>query len=290
MVALLSHHKDLIVYVGFSLWRKMLLMDSWHKKPLGKEPHKVHGLNGDLRKVMAYIPNQCLKKRRPVTMKFLHVSKSIPRIWDFEEYFKYAVRNNQIDVVKILIVEFGLEVNSQEWGPDPCYDTLTLMAVDAICKSESARADSNDTDFRMLKLMLALGGKIDEDERKFDGPDDLVMNDSHSSALYKAAYYSHLKLCKFLVLECNAKLEGSPRQFQKRTPLHSAAYVGDPDNRHAEVIKFLISQGANTEAKEEKGRTPYAFAADECSSPERCKATLEALLAGGAVKYVKKKQ
>ena len=41
------------------------------------------------------------------------------------------------------------------------------------------------------------------------------------------------------------------------TPLHLASYFGKPD-----IVKYLVSKGANKNAKDKDGKTPYDLAAN----------------------------
>ena len=78
------------------------------------------------------------------------------------------------------------------------------------------------------------------------------------TALFWAAKNNHIKVVQFLLekdayIDAGAGMGGSP--------LHRAAYEG-----HSEIVKLLISEGANAEAKTVDGKTVLDFANEEIAA------------------------
>ena len=66
--------------------------------------------------------------------------------------------------------------------------------------------------------------------------------------LYVAAHEDRLVVCAFLVEEMGADIN---QHLNGHTPLHAASYY-----RHPDVVKYLLSRGADTTIKNKNGRTP----------------------------------
>ena len=75
-----------------------------------------------------------------------------------------------------------------------------------------------------------------------------AVDEQQRSMLYLAAHEDRLIVCTFLVEEMGADIN---QHLNGHTPLHAASYY-----RHPDVVKYLLTHGADTTIKNKNGRTP----------------------------------
>lgn len=105
----------------------------------------------------------------------------------------------------------------------------------------------------LMRFLLERGHQVD------------AVNSEGKSALYYAARQGKLEAVKFLV-EKGASAVGGPR----RTP----PLIGAADARQTDIIRFLVSKGADVNAADLKGATPLIKACEGYSDPIQAVETL----------------
>ncbi len=138
------------------------------------------------------------------------------------EKFSDAVVFGDLKEAKSLIAKYPQIVNAK--------DKYGFTALHNIMTEEQ---------FEILELLLV------------EGADPNVKNDEGIASLHLAAWVKNADL----LLKAGANI--NTVDLQGNTPLHILA--GDGEER-AEVIKFLISKGANKELKNKKGETAFEIA------------------------------
>ncbi len=122
------------------------------------------------------------------------------------------------------------------------------FSVYAVSLHQAARIGNT----RLVRLALFQGVSVNERDRERKTP------------LHKAASGGHPNVAQLLV-ERGAKVD--PEDVKKQTPLHKAARsLGRAGNvltakKRAQVISYLLSQGANAKARDNLERTPLHYVA-----------------------------
>uniref|UniRef100_A0A0G4H0T9 Uncharacterized protein n=1 Tax=Chromera velia CCMP2878 TaxID=1169474 RepID=A0A0G4H0T9_9ALVE len=124
----------------------------------------------------------------------------------------------------------------------------SFQAVDAqiLCPVVRACAGEGSEELDDLSLLLKLGADVNS----------LALG-SGKTPLMEAVYAGSLPAVEML-MEGGASVEtkGNEADFEDFTALHRACFEG-----HPEIIRFLISKGADVNAKDKVGRTPLSCAA-----------------------------
>lgn len=145
------------------------------------------------------------------------------------EFFK-AVKDGQVDKVKEMLSK----------------DKTLVNAVDS-------SSGINETALGIVTF----SGKKDLTELLIKNGANVNFQDAFGVApLHGASRTNQLEVIKLLV-ENKADVN-LPTTTGKETPLHYAARYNNPD-----VVKFLLEKGANKEAKDASGTTPYEAAKKE---------------------------
>jgi ankyrin repeat protein len=161
-------------------------------------------------------------------------------IWDVEEsesrFLQALSQNDNYDVFKLLL----------DRGADPnvrggYYDTLLLASA------ATGRA-------RILNLLLQLGADPNE-ETQGDG-ESYYYADIVDTPLGKAILHGHFEATK-LLLEAGVDPNTTASGNSKETPLHLAARRED---NNPQVVRLLISKGANVNAVDDSQLTPLQIA------------------------------
>ncbi|ELU15059.1 hypothetical protein CAPTEDRAFT_170225 [Capitella teleta] len=126
------------------------------------------------------------------------------------------------------------------------------MAEGHVCGHHSAVTSVNQSldemDFERGIWSAALSNETDRLQDLLKHTDPNSLDSSGYSALHYAARNGHLNACVML-LKHGAKVNIKTRTG-KATPLMRAAYCG-----HVEVVKLLLSKGANPLTQDSDGRT-----------------------------------
>ena len=113
--------------------------------------------------------------------------------------------------------------------------------MDTKCEMKSAaHIACENQDIQMLKFLK---------EQKFV---DFNMIDSvEETPIYTAIKLGNIEIVTFLVEECGVNIEH--REVQQRSPLYYSSSKGTLRNLH--ITKYLVSKGANVNAKTAMGRS-----------------------------------
>ncbi len=224
-----------------------------------------------------------------------------------------AARMRHNEIVEVLLAA-GADINARRWGNlTPLFFVVKAQrsgyAWDWIQQPRRQRvrnATNSSEALEMAKFLVARGAEVDVDGgnpalpllfyavhggnlnivgtliahgAKADTQPHLPHQDSRlTSALHLAADYGDLPMCKLLIKHGakvnvqSPEVEGGSYRNARETPLHHAAAAGN-----AELVTFLLDQGAELNAVSGWGRTPLHDAV-LFGTP----ATVEALLARGA--------
>jgi ankyrin repeat protein len=136
-----------------------------------------------------------------------------------------AVDYDREEIVKMLILA-GADVNRMRLG---CEQAI-----------HAAMRETTDEKFAILRLLLGVGCKLDEETRFGDTPLHLAVSARFAKALIQGGANIESR-----------KMPRSGSEDSGSTPLHEHAQEG-----RIEIVKILIQAGANVNARCDEGKTP----------------------------------
>ena len=91
------------------------------------------------------------------------------------------------------------------------------------------------------------------------GADVNIRDQNGKCTIHYASQGGLLSIIKYVIERCNCDID--IRDFTNQTPLHYACQIySDKKESQLQIIQYLISKGANIEAKDNKGMTPLHYA------------------------------
>ena len=317
-------HYDHIVYLGMVFWRKMLILlddlgsygttsygpervrPEWLYPPLKHtQAHLTKpehfGIMGALNKLELFLPPVFLAERRPLTRKGLNdlsMSSEVPgqknRLQlqhSFSRFFAWAIRDNQLDVVQLMLTNLQVELN-RSWSLDEL-DTPLEMAVQA------GRP-------RMVRLLVKQGGADVHPLHSWDrrtllhetiqAPGSLgggycdMQNQETALEIVRALCECGIDVNRpseepsdnqgtalHLVAGCQIERLSRGKKGGRHSDNFKRKVEGEVDRHCALVAEILLSSGAQVDPLNEDGETPA-----RCAVVRQRPLTLQQLLAGGA--------
>ena len=177
------------------------------------------------------------------------LAASDPSLLDNPGLLTSAAEDGRVDSLRLL-VELGLDVNGKAGGPRPWPNDTSPLWWAALAGQLDA-----------VKLLVELGADVHARDPNYDatplasanykGHRQVVEYLVQFAPIWEAVRFGGLDRVRTLVRE-NPECV-NVRDDEGRTPLH----YPDWDTRHgAEIIELLIAHGADTSARDNKGRTP----------------------------------
>jgi len=140
-----------------------------------------------------------------------------------------AFRTRQIGIARILVNEYGVDINCTDEDGSPYFLSLFIGS------------DSNELD-QSLIIQFFTEFKIEVDKQ------------SYVAAIHHAILHKLFTVVEFLVEDCKVDLNCKSSRLIGGTPLHMAYGIGEEN-----IAKYLIDHGADQEAVDDNGRKPQDY-------------------------------
>ena len=126
---------------------------------------------------------------------------------------------------------------------------------------------------KIIKILLAAGCDIDRQPQR-------ESTLGHGTALHNAVGARKIEVVRFS-LEKHATVNARTKFLDGVTPLHLAA-VNDPEKPETtEIVRLLLDQGADINAKSDDGKTPLAMASQTPGVKKEGKPLIDLLIKKG---------
>ena len=180
--------------------------------------------------IMSFLLLSCSSlMRTPATQ---HSKRSIANVQESSREINRAAQQGNMSEVKRLISE-GADLNARDLrGYTPLEDVIIY---------------DTEQSFAIVDYLLQKGA-------------DPTGNTGDWTPLHYAAFFGRSKIVDRLLQEEGVDINARADAFFHRAPLHLAVEgLGDIKQQN-EVIRILLNNGAKTDLRDDKGRTPLEFA------------------------------